>query len=383
MKRNVIGWQNIGTSMVMSYRCKHLFCYPYSGTLFCFIRKRKEKNSEMTKSSSLFDRKASAWFKGLGIIMIVMSHFAGWWSWFFTEEGTKEIIRNGVERCGPYGVAIFFLFSGYGLVKSAGKKRIDWRFVVKRFISVYIPYLVILTLITLLSGGFAFEKPGDLGRFLYGENYWYMTVLFTFYLGFMAIWFVFANTHIRAVLMSIFTYWYSNHLYVSGNADFWYISNIAFAIGVLFALYEPYVKKVMDKLGIVFAIVFGIGSGMVVYRTLYTEQVFAEPIDEIRCSIVAVTVFTLFVASFCAVWKWYDPVLPIFGSYSLYFYLTHTFLFMWTINNGNIHEEMEMRFLIAAGIIAVVSIVFGIIMDMLFGPIERLLKKEKKEGATV
>ena len=329
------------------------------------------------KTINLYSRQASTWFKGLGIIMIILSHFAEWWSWFFTEEGYRELVRDGMSRLGPYGVAIFFLFSGYGLVKSAGVNRIDWRFVGRRFVSVYIPYLVIVSAIKLLSGGFPLKNADDLCDFLYGDDFWYMTVLFSFYLAFMAIWFVFKNTHIRAVLMFVFTYWYSNRLYVNGEQDFWYISNIAFAIGVLFALYEPYVKKAMDKVGIILAIVFGAGSGMVVYRTLYTEQIFAEPIDEIRCSIVAVTVFTLFVASFCAVWKWYDPVLPVFGDYSLYFYLTHTFLFMWTINNGDIHEEMKMRILIAAGIIAVVSIVFGIIMDALMKPVLKALKKKK------
>lgn len=331
----------------------------------------------MEKNSNLYARKASTWFKGLAIIMIVLSHFAEWWSWFFTEEGTREIIRDGMSRLGPYGVAIFLLFSGYGLAKSAGVKRIDWRFVARRFVSVYIPYLVVVIAIVLLSGGFDFENAEDIRKFLYGDDFWYMTVLFSFYLAFMAIWLVFKNTHFRAVLMSVFTYWYSNHLYVAGEYDFWYISNIAFAIGALFALYEPYVKKAMDKVGIVFAVAFGVWSVLIVRTTLYTEQVFAEPIDEIRSSIVAVTVFTLFVASFCAVWKWYDPVLPVFGSYSLYFYLTHTFLFMWAINTDKIQEEMKMRFLIAAGIIAVVSIVCGIIMDMLLGPVERLLKKKQ------
>ena len=331
---------------------------------------------EEAKKVNLYSRQASTWFKGLAIIMIVLSHFAEWWSWFFTEEGNRELVRDGMSRLGPYGVAIFFLFSGYGLVKSAGDKRIDWRFVAKRFVGVYIPYLIIVIAIALLSGGFNFENAGDFGKFLYGDDFWYMTVLFSFYLAFMAIWFVITNTHIRAILISVFTYWYSNHLYVTGEQDFWYISNIAFAIGVLFALYEPYVKKAMDKVGIVLAILFGTGSGMVVYRTLYTEQIFAEPIDEIRCSIVAVTVFTLFVASFAAVWKWYDPVLPVFGSYSLYFYLTHTFLFMWAINNENIHEDMKMRILIAAVLIAVVSIVLGIVIDILLKPLQNLLRKK-------
>ena len=331
---------------------------------------------EETKKVNLYSRQASTWFKGLGIIMIVLSHFAEWWSWFFTEEGTREIIRDGISRCGPYGVAIFFLFSGYGLVKSAGDKRIDWRFVLKRIVSVYIPYLVIVTSITLLSGGFDFENVGDFGKFLYGDDFWYMTVLFSFYLAFMAIWFVITNRHVRAVLMAVFTYWYSNHLYVTGEQDFWYISNIAFAIGVLLALYEPYAIIVMDKVGILLAIVFGAGSYWVVYKTLYTEQVWAMPVEEIRSSIIAVTIFTLFVVSFSAIWKWYDPVLPVFGSYSLYFYLTHTFLFMWAVNNGNIHEEMKVRILYAAVIIAVVSIVLGIVMDMMLKPLQNLLKKK-------
>ena len=331
---------------------------------------------EETKKVNLYSKQASTWFKGLGIIMIVLSHFAEWWSWFFSEEGTREIIRDGISRCGPYGVAIFFLFSGYGLVKSAGDKRIDWRFVLKRIVSVYIPYLVIVTSITLLSGGFDFENVGDFGKFLYGDDFWYMTVLFSFYLAFMAIWFVVTNRHVRAVLMAVFTYWYSNHLYVTGEQDFWYISNIAFAIGVLLALYEPYAKIVMDKVGILLAIVFGVGSYWVVYKTLYTEQVWAMPVEEIRSSIIAVTIFTLFVVSFAAIWKWYDPVLPVLGSYSLYFYLTHTFLFMWAVNNGNIHEEMKVRILYALVIIAVVSIVLGIVMDMMLKPLQNLLKKK-------
>ena len=328
----------------------------------------------MDKKLNLYSRQASTWFKGLAIIMIVLSHFAEWWTWFFTEEGNQELIRDGISRFGPYGVAIFFLFSGYGLAKSAGDKRIDWRFVAKRFVNVYIPYLVTVSIIKLLSGGFDIESAKDFGKFLYGDDFWYMTVLFSFYLAFMAIWFAVENRHVRAILISVFTYWYGNHLYVTGEQDFWYISNIAFAIGALFALYEPYVKKAMDKVGIVLAIVFGAGSYWVVYKTLYTIPTWTTPQEVIRSSIIAVTIFTLFVASLAAVWKWYDPVIPVLGSYSLYFYLTHTFLFMWAVNN--IDEDMKRRILIAAGLIAVASIVMGIIMDILLKPIQNLLKKK-------
>ena len=63
------------------------------------------------------------------MFMIILSHYAEWWTWFYTEEGTSELIRNGISRFGPYGVAIFLLFSGYGLTKSAGNSRIGIKFI--------------------------------------------------------------------------------------------------------------------------------------------------------------------------------------------------------------------------------------------------------------
>ena len=320
---------------------------------------------EAVKETNLYKRKTSAWFKGLAIIMVILSHFAEWWSWFYAEEGIRELVRDGISRFGPYGVAIFFLFSSYGLAKSAGEKRIDGRFILKRVVNVYIPYLIIVILIDLLSGGF--EDLEDVLDLFYGQDFWYMTVLFSFYLAFMGIWLVFTNCHIRAVLMVVFTYWYSNYLYKAGEHDFWYISNIAFAIGSLLALYEPVIKKVIDKMGIVMTILSGIGSVAVVYSALYVEHLWVDPADEIRSRIIAVTIFTIFVVFLAAVWKWYDSVLPLLGKYSLYFYLSHTFLFMWAINY--FQYEMSVNFIIAAGIIILVSLVVGMLMELLLKPI--------------
>ena len=324
--------------------------------------------------SGLYKRQASGWFKGLAIIMVILSHFAEWWSWFYVEEGVSEMIRYGISRFGPYGVGIFFLFSGYGLSKSAGDKRITWKFILKRLLNVYIPYLVIVVLIELLSGGF--ESKEEVLNLFYGQNFWYMTVLFSFYLAFMAIWLVFANRHIRAVLMAVFTWWYSNYLYTAGEQDFWFISNIAFAIGVLLALYEPAVKKVMDKAGIVLTILFGLGSAYVAYSALYVEHVWAEPIEEIRSRIIAVTIFVLFSACLAAVWKWYDVVLQFVGKYSIYLYLWHTFLFMWAVNYFT--YEMWINFVIATGVILAVSLAMGIVMELLLKPINKLISEKKK-----
>ena len=320
---------------------------------------------------NLYKRESSGWFKGLAIIMIILSHYAEWWSWFYTEEGTAELIRSGISRFGPYGVAVFLLFSGYGLTKSAGDKRIGWRFILKRLISVYVPYLVVAVCIELLSGGF--KTADDILDLLYAHDFWYMTVLFAFYLAFIAIWMIFDNRHARAILMIVFTYWYSTYLYKTGEQDFWYISNIAFAIGVILALYEPFIKKLVDKAGVMLAVLFGVGSVWVVHSALFIEHVWAAPVDEIRSRIIAVTIFTLFIVFLAAVWKWYDPVFPVLGKYSLYFYLSHTFLFMWAINY--FEYEMSTRFVFATTVIIVVSFVIGILIEMLLKPVDKKLRE--------
>lgn len=313
------------------------------------------------KKNVLFTREASVWLKWAAIVMVIASHYAEWWSWFTVEEGTREVIRFGLSRMGPYGVAIFLLFSGYGLAKSAGNNRIGLKFILKRVLSVYVPYLIMIILIEFLAGNL--HSLADLSGIWYGQNFWYMTVMFSLYIGFMAIWLLIKNRHIRAVLMAGFTYLYSNHLYHAGEYDFWYISNIAFVIGVLFALYEAEVLKLNTILRGVLMLVFAIGSAYVVYSGLYIEHIWAQPLDEIKSRIYAVTIFTFFISFLASVWCYYDPIGRFLGKYSLYFYLSHTFLFMWAINHYE--YEIGIRFLIATLIIIVVSVVLGMIINKL------------------
>lgn len=332
------------------------------------------------KKNVLFTREASVWFKWAAIVMVIASHYAEWWSWFTVEEGTREVIRFGLSRMGPYGVAIFLLFSGYGLAKSAGNNRIGLKFILKRVLSVYIPYFIMIILIEFLAGNL--HSLDDLSGIWYGQNFWYMTVMFSLYIGFMAIWLLIKNRHVRAVLMAVFTYLYSNHLYNAGEYDFWYISNIAFVMGVLFALYEAEVLKLNTILRAVLMVVFAFGSTYVVYSGLYIEHIWTQPLDEIKSRIYAVTIFTFFIAFLASVWCYYDPVGRFLGKYSLYFYLSHTFLFMWAINHYE--YEIGIRFLIATLIIIVVSVVLGMIInkltDFFYQKVQSIVDFRPKKG---
>ena len=235
-------------------------------------------------------------------------------------------------------------------------------------------------LLEILSG--SLQSLADLSDIWYGQDFWYMTVMFSFYLAFMAIWLLFKNRHIRAVLMAVFTYLYSNHLYNAGEYDFWYISNIAFAIGVILALYETEVLKLNVIIRSVLTVVFAIGSAYVVYSALYVEHVWETPLDESISRIYAVTIFTLFIVFLASVWRYYDPVGRFLGKYSLYFYLSHTFLFMWAINHYE--YDMSVRFAIATIIILAVSIPLGMLItkltDVFYQKAQSIVDFKTKKG---
>lgn len=333
------------------------------------------------EKKALFSRKASGWFKGLAIIMVILSHFAEWWSWFYPLEGNAELVRLGASKLGPYGVAVFLLFSGYGLTKSAGDERIGIRFILKRVTGVYIPYLILVFLIEVLSD--SMHSWHDFVDILDGNDFWYMTVLFLFYIAFMVLWLAFKNRHLRAVGMIVFTVIMSNSLYNGGQQDFWYLSNSAFAVGVLLALYEPVLVKIPDAVKYGLTVVFAVVSGIVVRSGLFVEHVWNTPEDRIGCEMWAVFGFTMFIVFWAMSWKWYDPILRFLGKYSLYIYISHTFIFMWIIN----HVECEkwVGFILAALAILAVSVTLGAVIGLGMKQIDKLVDKmlTQKEKDTV
>ena len=327
----------------------------------------------MEKENNLFSKEASAWFRGIAILMVILSHYAQWWSWFHVEEGFRELVRLALSKMGPYGVAIFFLFSGYGLAKSAGKERITFYFVIRRLINVYIPYLIIVFLIEALSGGF--ESSRDFLRILHGQDFWYMTVIFLFYIGFIIIWFAVKNKHMRMLLLCLFLYGCNYMLKEGGKQDFWYLSNWAFPIGVGSAVYEEKIKAVWHKAGVVFTIVFAAATVWVVYSGLFTVHSWTSLEEEILHKTWAVVIFTVFIAAIASWGLKYDPILQFAGKYSLYFYLTHTFIFMAVVNTLEI--DFGLRFAVASLAIITVSLILGKSIDYLCKIFMRIMQNKE------
>lgn len=328
--------------------------------------------AENITPTPLFSKRASAWFRGLAILMVIVSHYAEWWAWFTPSQGNMELLRQAFTKLGEYGVAIFFLFSGYGLSKSIGSNRMNRNFIGKRIMSAYLPYLLVVGVIELLSDGF--DSVDDVWDYLSGHDYWFMAVLFSFYLAFIVIWAVTVNTHLRTFLFVLFTAVYSFLLFRNGKQGFWYVSNPAFPIGVMLAAYEGSLKKLIHHARIFLLPLCTVAMFTIAHAGLF-PQILASLTDaqKILSQIIAIFLWTVLIILTASGWKTYDPVLRRLGKDSLYLYLTHTFLFMRCVNHFTC--AFWARFLISAVLTITVSLLSSLLINALSA---QILKKAAK-----
>lgn len=191
----------------------------------------------MTQRKAFLTKEQSLLLRGIAIFLVLISHYAVWIGEIFH----SDLLEYGLGRFGVYGVDLFFVVSGYGLVKSVGKKRINGTFLWKRFKTVYLPYLLIVGLITVYDGGIS----GMTGwvSFLTGAEYWYIRNILVFYLAFYVVYRLSDRSWVRMLLMAVCLTAYSGLLIWQGRALFWYISNVTFLFGMLLAQYERQLLK--------------------------------------------------------------------------------------------------------------------------------------------
>lgn len=310
-----------------------------------------------SESKSLFDRKTGYWFRGIAIVMVILSHYAEWWEWFpdLVLEGGAEDFRLSLSKLGIYGVNIFFFFSGYGLTKAAENKKIGGTFIWHRIRSVYLPYLIIVGIIQILYGGFA--SASEFVRFLYGHEYWFMVVLFLFYIGFILIWAVLKNVHLRVLLFLLYTFAIIKALYDRDMQSFWYVSNLAFPLGILVATYETGCGKVLSKAKIP---LIPILLAFTIYYERYMDKTGMTPEQILHMQLINTVLWTIQIACLAALIPWHDPIFAGLGKCSLYLYLMHTFIFMRCVNYFTF--AIPYRFLVGAVITVAAAVLFHLLV---------------------
>ncbi|MFQ8702802.1 MAG: acyltransferase family protein [Eisenbergiella sp.] len=279
----------------------------------------RERKVFLTKEQSMF-------LRGIAILMVIASHYAEWYG----DVLQNETVRYGLTRLGCYGVDKFFLVSGYGLVKSAGKKRIGGRFLWNRIKNTYLPYLLIVGLTEWYGGGIS----GVEGWYHYitGYNWWFIRNILLFYLLFFVVYRLADRPWVRMFRclrqrLDILSGWYHRRGRRSGTFQIWPLWREC----CWHSMNGSAARSVLPVSGAAFAL----AAGMVwaVRTGLAARTQLPELSVRLRDGLIANGIWTYLAAQSGGMFTHGGRALGFLGSFSLELYLSHMFVFYRVVNH--------------------------------------------------
>lgn len=329
----------------------------------------------------MISSKTSKMLRGIAILIVIASHYAGW----MYEEPIHQKAHDLISVIGPFGVDIFLLLSGYGLVKSSERSRrtkhnnsgINTSFVIKRVFGAYIPCVLCMTLINLYDGtwksasaeGVLKDKIIDV---LTAHGFWYMNVLFVMYVAFMLIYRL--GGGLRVILITAAVIGQTYYLYSKGYADFWEVSNMSFLIGIYAAEAESKWPNITGR--VIYKLIIGlIGLIGAVYTYGGLKMAGGRGVSGAFSWDMAFGIFytliILCIALMIPTWK--GLVLTTLGECSLFIYMLHTTMF-WAL----VYRFEEKGYAVAASISGFITLAFGVLLGVLYNSLTGMITRRLK-----
>lgn len=225
--------------------------------------------------------------KGLAIFGIVLHHLISRYLDISSVSLLGKLINSGSNLLGGGGDRVFFFCSGLGLYYSYLRKKIKYiDFLKRRFLKIYIPYIV--TVLIYFISPFQFTNNDTFRAFMshvflykmfiprYMSTFgvfWFVSTLFQFYLLFYGIcWF-----------RNRFSKWYMFYAICVLIGLIWQIA--------VFAIYGNTFVRVLNGSAVQYLPVFALG--MVAAELIYTGEIKNYPINKRNLGLVAIAFLTI------------------------------------------------------------------------------------------
>ena len=344
---------------------------------------------------------------------------------------TQQVTVYGSHPKGPVMIfnyigflftAIFFFFSGYGLLTSFNNKE-DYlkHFLAKRLLAVLIPFWLInlvgvaINLIVMGNEDFFNQHSlnistgiADIFRYILGislidDNGWFIIEIIIFYLLFYALFSMIGNKDLAlgvmcVCVMALIVYSFFQGHNVPGQkehwfrGEWWYNSTITFAFGMLFARFRPGIESFLKSHYKVFLPVFMVGAALVIYASCYAQDhigYYHEKLPTYRQD-AAITLFVQMLA--CIICTMFvlllnmrvtigNRVLGFVNSIQLPLFLFHGFMVKTVFENIEMNDLTRFAVVFAASIAGawIISIPEGALVKSVI----KFLTREKKVNDTL
>lgn len=320
----------------------------------------------MSKINALiFDRAHTNAIKGIAILLVMLGHI------------------GFIPHAGAYGVVLFLMFSGFGLVQSYFNSGLGC-FFSKRLSKVIIPYAVI-TAIWLIIFGHPAISNGDyyqlslifLGLDLTSSvdpSMWYIPYLIVWYIAFYVIFSTQILPSVKVILLFLFS------IYLHRNAGIFPLPSgaglyvTAFPIGVLMGVLFKKFKECSVRKSYLLSGFFAL-SAISLYASIYFYQGINNSFFNYAATNLSCAFLVVGVTSFLSILKANLVVFEFFGKISYEMYLLEYMFLMKCLWVLMLLPEEYMKPIAFIVIVAFFALVYKILLSFALKKINSVYKK--------
>lgn len=292
-----------------------------------FLMGLEKKDKQDINLSLFLEKKQTDAVKGISMVMIFLHHF--------TQLMEYQSLMYPFIFVGYISVAVFFFFSGFGLMSSFQKneKPIQLKcFLIKRVARIYIPFIVANIFLGVLSNLLSYNNYSALEiisqsfvlqNIILGKALWFInSILFFYFSFFLSLKYFKKNNAIKVIFAT--TALYILVCVILGLGNWWYNTAFAFPFGVLFAYKKESFFKLIKNNYLILAVLVSFFFLITFVIAIFFAQGFiARFMFESLAAILFICAVIIFLYKIDLNSKFFSFV----GKISLEIYLIHSSLF--------------------------------------------------------
>lgn len=312
--------------------------------------------------------------KGFFAVVIVMSHMMGYTSLDFWG---GDIYRKIIVSIGQLMVALFFFYSGYGVVVSYGKKRDYYgTFLKNRLLKVLVHFDLAVLLFVILNFALSISFPKSqyitcwIGWGSIGNSNWFIfdTLIF-YFITFVAMTVREGTKTGMKIFASLVTslclvFWAIMALIYKKDGSYWYDTVLCFPCGIWFGVFKEKIDRFVKRWYFYWP---ALAVLIVIFRFFYVRRY------QVEYHSILAPVFCLVVTFVTMKVKFDNRILQWLGRHSFSIYITQR-IPMIVISRLGLAENN----ILYALLIVLTVFPFAFAFSLLLDRVDRLLFKKKK-----